>query len=75
MCSTEIQNASGVWPESVRPLRSVIVPESITGSRSPSSSNASSIAAIAAFALSVSKIVSTIRMSAPPSIRPFVASR
>ena len=32
---TEFQNASGVWPDSVRPEASVIVPETITGSRAP----------------------------------------
>ena len=31
MCETEIQNASTVWPESVRPLRSTMVTETITG--------------------------------------------
>ena len=36
---TECQNAVGVWPESVRPDRSVIVPEIITGRRMPFSSN------------------------------------
>ena len=30
---TEFQNASGVWPDSVRPDASVIVPETITGKR------------------------------------------
>ena len=30
---TEFQNASGVWPESVRPDASVIVPEIMTGRR------------------------------------------
>ncbi len=34
-CRTEFQNASGVWPVSVRPDWSVIVPEIITGSRWP----------------------------------------
>ena len=33
MCETEIQNASTVWPESVRPLRSTMVTETITGTR------------------------------------------
>ena len=32
---TEYQNAVGVWPESVRPERSVIVPEIISGRRTP----------------------------------------
>ena len=64
------QNASTVWPDSVRPEASTIVPEMITGSRSPSSSNSDSTAKIAALAFSVSKIVSMSRMSAPPSTRP-----
>ena len=34
-CISEYQNASAVCPESVRPLWSVIVPEIITGTRSP----------------------------------------
>ena len=71
----EFQKASVTWPESVRPLASVIVPEIITGTRSPRSSKTSSIATIAAFAFSVSKIVSTRIVSAPPSSRPWVASR
>ena len=33
-----------VWPESVRPLWSVMVPEIITGRRSPSRSNTPSMA-------------------------------
>ena len=36
---TEFQNASVVWPDSVRPEASVIVPEMITGQRRPCSSN------------------------------------
>ena len=31
-CSIEARKAASVWPESVRPLRSVIVTETITGS-------------------------------------------
>ena len=58
-CAIEVQKASIVWPESVRPLRSVMVTEIISGSRWPRSSNTSSIAKIAALAFSVSKIVST----------------
>ena len=34
-CRTEFQNASVVWPDSVRPEASVIVPETITGKRRP----------------------------------------
>ena len=71
---TEFQNASVVWPESVRPDASVIVPETITGSRAPRRSKQSSIANSAALALSVSNTVSTSRMSAPPSISPSAAS-
>ncbi|MCW0424713.1 hypothetical protein NB713_002656 [Xanthomonas sacchari] len=52
-----------------------MVPEIITGSRPPRASNTSSIAYSAALALSVSKMVSTISVSAPPSIRPSMASR
>ncbi len=74
-CRTECQNASVTWPDSVRPLASVMVPEIITGQRRPRSSNSVSIAKIAALALRVSKMVSTRRMSAPPSTRPLAASR
>ena len=42
-CRIEYQNASGVWPDSVRPERSVIVPEIIIGSSTPFSSNTSSV--------------------------------
>ena len=34
-CEMEFQKASTVCPESVRPLRSVIVTETITGTRRP----------------------------------------
>ena len=54
-CSTETQNASDVWPERFRPLRSMAVNESQSGS----SGATSRAATIAAFAFSVSKIVST----------------
>ena len=70
----EYQKASAVWPDSVRPERSVMVPEIMIGSSTPISSNASSTATPAALALSVSKIVSIRMMSAPPSIRPRVCS-
>ena len=62
-CSTESQNASTVCPERLRPLLSIAVNESQSGSSGASSS----AAAIAAFALSESKTVSTSRMSTPPS--------
>ncbi len=71
---TAFQKASTVWPDSVRPLASVIVPEIITGTRCPERSNWRSIAKIAALALRVSKIVSTISRSAPPSSSPAAAS-
>ena len=73
-CASECQKAVGVWPDSVRPERSVIVPEMMTGKPEPSSSNTSSIAKSAALAFSVSKIVSTSRRSAPPSTRPRACS-
>ena len=69
------QNASVVWPESVRPLASVIVPEIQTGHRRSCSSKRVSSAKIAALALRVSKIVSTRSRSAPPSTRPRASSR
>jgi hypothetical protein len=56
---TEFQKASVVWPDSVRPEASVIVPEIMTGTSSPSSSSTLRTAYSAAFAFSVSKIVST----------------
>ncbi|GBC87081.1 hypothetical protein HRbin12_01082 [bacterium HR12] len=69
-CATEIQKASTVWPDKVRPLRSVMVTESMIGS-----SGATSLAAtIAALALSVSKIVSMRRRSTPPSRSPSICS-
>ncbi len=67
---TECQKAVGVWPESVRPERSVIVPEIMTGRRMPFSRKISSQAKIAALAFKVSKMVSIRMMSAPPSINP-----
>ena len=66
----ECQKAVGVWPESVRPDRSVMVPEIITGRWTPFSAKISSQAKIAALAFSVSKIVSIRTMSAPPSTSP-----
>ena len=72
---TLCQNASTVWPDRVRPDASTMVPEMMSGSRWPSSSNRVSTAKMAALALSVSKIVSMSRMSAPPSISPAADSR
>ena len=71
---TECQKAVGVWPDSVRPERSVMVPEIMIGSLRPVSAKASSMPTSAALALSVSKMVSTMMMSDPPSIRPRAAS-
>ena len=73
-CETEIQNASTVWPERLRPERSVIVTDAITGRRTPRASNACSIANSAALPFSVSKIVSTSSRSTPPSSRPRACS-
>lgn len=73
-CRTEFQKASVVWPDRVRPEASVMVPEIMIGSSTPSSSNTPWTANIAALALRVSKMVSIRIRSAPPSIRPRVAS-
>ena len=37
-CRTEAQNASTVWPDSVRPEASVIVPEMMIGMSMPDAS-------------------------------------
>ena len=74
-CRMEFQKASVTWPDSVRPLASVMVPDTITGHRRPCSSKSVSTAKIAALALRVSKIVSMRRMSTPPSTRPRASSR
>ena len=71
---TVFQYASTVCPESVRPLLSVMVNDSITGSRRPSELNNDSSANNAARELSESKTVSTINTSAPPSTRPLACS-
>lgn len=68
---SEFQNASTVWPDRMRPDASVTVPEIMIGSRSPVSSNSWSSAKSAAFAFSVSKIVSTRNRSTPPSSSAF----
>ncbi len=73
-CRTEFQNASVVWPDSVRPDASVIVPDTMIGRRVPMRSKDWSIANSAALALSVSKTVSTSKRSTPPSTRPSIAS-
>ncbi|MNQ91703.1 hypothetical protein D3C85_1070970 [compost metagenome] len=72
--ATEFQKASVVWPDRVRPEASVMVPEIMIGSSTPSSSNTPCTAKIAALALRVSKMVSIRIRSAPPSIRPLVDS-
>ena len=67
-CDMEFQNASFVWPDSVRPELSTIVPETKTGIFCPHFSKKRSMANIAALALRVSKMVSTRSMSTPPSM-------
>ena len=74
MCDSEFQNASVVCPDRVRPALSVMVPEIITGKRMPLSSKYCWIANKAALAFRVSKMVSTSRISTPPSISAWVAS-
>ncbi len=66
----ECQKAVGVWPERVRPERSVMVPEIMIGSSRPFSAKISRAAKIAALAFRVSKIVSIRIRSAPPSTSP-----
>ncbi len=69
-CSTDAQNASTVWPDRLRPETSIAVNESHRGI----SGATSRAAAIAAFAFSVSKIVSISRMSTPPSASAAICS-
>ena len=69
-CSTDTQNASAVWPERLRPLRSIAVNESQSGN----SGATSAAATMAALALSVSKIVSIRRRSTPPSASAAICS-
>ena len=73
-CETECQNASMVWPESVRPALSMIVPEIMTGRRTSLSSKYLSMANRHAFMFSVSKLVSGKRMCDPPWTRPSTCS-
>jgi hypothetical protein len=73
-CRTEYQKAVGVCPLSVRPLRSVIVPEIEMGSSKPRSAKILCAAKMPALVLSVSVMVSNSSRSAPPSIRPLIAS-
>ena len=67
-------NASSVCPVKVLPLASVIVPDAITGSLIPFSSNTESIANNAALQFRTSNIVSTRRICTPPSISPLACS-
>ena len=73
-CAMLTQNASLVWPDSVRPLMSTSVPLTMTGMRKPLSSKKESMANSAALAFSVSKMVSTSSRSTPPAIRPSTCS-
>ena len=75
MFETEFQYASTVWPESVRPLWSVMVNDNITGNRWPSESHNDSSANNAAREFSESKTVSTKSTSAPPSTKPLACSK
>ena len=63
-----------VWPESVLPEASVIVPDTMIGISIPLSIATDSTAKSAAFAFNVSNIVSIKISSAPPSINARVAS-
>ena len=72
---TEAQKASTVWPERLRPERSVSVIEIISGSSRPSACSASKAAMIADLAFSVSKMVSMRMKSTPPSTRASTCSR
>ena len=72
---TVFQKASTVWPVSVRPEASVMVPEMSRGTREPRASKASSIATSAALRTSASKTVSQSRQSAPASSRASTCSR
>ena len=74
LCEIEFQYASTVWPDRVRPLRSVMVKETITGTRRPASSKYLSMAKSAAFEFSESNTVSSSRRSTPPSSSPRVCS-
>ncbi|PAV93430.1 hypothetical protein WR25_10368 [Diploscapter pachys] len=74
-CRTACQNASTVWPDRLRPERSVSVIDSISGRSRPSASAASSVAMIPALAFSVSNTVSIRMKSAPPSTSASICSR
>ena len=64
---TACQNASTVWPDRLRPERSVSVIDSMIGTSRPSSASSRFTAMIPALALSVSNTVSIRMKSAPPS--------
>ena len=70
----ECQNASTVWPDNSLPLASVMVPETITGIFLPISLKRDCIANNAALQFKVSKTVSIIKISTPPSNKPFACS-
>ncbi len=73
-CEMEFQYHSTVWPDKVRPLRSVIVKETITGTWRPVSSKCCAIANSAALEFSESNTVSSSSKSTPPSSKPRVCS-
>ena len=67
---TDCQKAATVCPESVRPERSVIVPDTINGVAAPvSAAWRRAGPGFAALALSVSNTVSISKTSTPPSTR------
>ena len=72
---TECQKAVTVWPDKIRPEASVTVPEIMMGKRKPLSSKNVSMANKAALQFSVSKMVSTIKISEPPSTNARVCSK
>ena len=59
MCERDVTNASTVWPDSVLPLASVMVPLTMTGISDLLVSFMTSQANNAAFAFRVSNMVST----------------
>src|ERR1700723_3345557 len=71
----EFQNATVVWPDKVRPDASVIVPETMMGNSSPTSSNTWRTANSAALAFNVSNTVSINIMSTAPAISARVTSQ
>ena len=73
--ATECQNAAQVCPDRVRPLASVMVADTMIGSSAPRASKTARMANRAALAFSVSKAVSIMRRSTPPSMSAPTASR